>query len=156
MLVEQTQGREKDPRANATWLHTTFTSTQHFLQERWGRASKQHSRVPNTSQPAKAHKSGRCTSARAALCLLIVFKARGTLFLVLLGLTHRPVSAGSELSDSWLGENKHRHPRLINWPFGPEVLRSNCSNMSLTEAVCLKHNPVDIRLPGRNRRSPVL
>lgn len=75
MLVEQTQGREKDPRAKATWLHTTFTSTQHFLQERWDRASKLHSRVPDTSQPAKAHKSGRYMSAHAPLFLLVVLKA---------------------------------------------------------------------------------
>lgn len=48
MLMEQTQGWEKDPSSKATWLYTTFTSTQHF------QASKQPSQVPNTSQPAKS------------------------------------------------------------------------------------------------------
>lgn len=41
MLMEQTQGWEKDPQSHATWLCTTFTSTQHFLQELWDQASKQ-------------------------------------------------------------------------------------------------------------------
>lgn len=81
MLMEQTQGWEKDPQAKATWLYTTFASTQHFLQERWDRASKLHSHVPNTSEPAKTHKSGRQMSANTLLFLFIVLKAWWTLFL---------------------------------------------------------------------------
>lgn len=146
MLVEQTQGREKDPRAKATWLHTTFTSTQHFLQERWDRASKQHSPFQTASQSAHVCS---CT-ALSSHC----FKSMRDVIPVL----SWPVSQAhfSRIrvsSDSWLSENKHWHRRVINSPFGPDVLRSNCSNMSFTEAVFLTHNPVDLMQHGRIHRS---
>lgn len=74
MSMEQTQGREKDPQSKATWLYTTFTSTQHFLQEHWNQCSKQHSHVPNTSQAAKANKSRRRKSPKSQLaCSVLSF-----------------------------------------------------------------------------------